>query len=199
MKGLEMHEMINKWQRFNVHVVATREPNRASTEREVETYDVVVCFDSAKDHEEVTKEYLKYYLRIEPDSYDSKLRSLSTNTNICAEALATYFLRDITRKCIDAKCMYDSYVKDLPSREPDITTDKYAIWHDLIDRRSEQTEYSIAELLWDTIGQHGKISCGEARELIRSKFSNNASLTNGVLDAFSEMGGKFTKKYLRKP
>ena len=192
-----MREMIKKWQRFRVHAIATSEPNRASTEREVENYDVVVCFNSAKDHESVTKEYLKYYLRVDPDSHDSKLRGLSTKDNICAEALATYFLRDITRKCIDAECMYDSYVKDLPLKEPTVMTDTYAIWYDLIDRRFEHTEYSIAELLLDTIRQYGKISCNEAREIIKSKFGENASLTNDVLDAFSEMGGKFTKKYLR--
>lgn len=192
-----MHEMINKWQRFRVHVVATREPHHAYTEREVETYDVVVCFNSAKDHEEVTKEYLRYYLRVNPDSYDSKLRGLSTDSNICAEALATYFLRDICRKHIEAECKLDIYVKNLPERVPDAMTDTYAIWYELIDRKFENTEYSIAALLRDTIRQHGKISCDEAREIIRSKFGNNASLSNAVLEAFAEMGGKFTKKYLR--
>lgn len=189
--------MINKWQRFRIHAIATREPHCYFTEREVENYDVIVCFNSAKDNEDVTTEYLRCYLGVDPDSYDSKLRGLTTDRNICAEALTTYFLRDITRKCIDVKCMYDNYVKDLPVRQPDIMTDKYAIWYELIDRKFENSEYSIAALLRDTIRQHGKISCDEAREIIRSKFGNNASLTTAVLEAFAEMGGKFTKKYLR--
>ncbi|MFN3481198.1 MAG: hypothetical protein ACK415_12555, partial [Thermodesulfovibrionales bacterium] len=81
-------------------------------------------------------------------------------------------------------------------RQPDIMTDKYAIWCELIDHGFENTEYSIAALLRDTIRQYGKISCDEAREIIKSKFGN-ASLTAAVLEAFAEMGGKFTKKYLR--
>ena len=197
MKVPKMNEMITKWQRFRIHAIATKEPHRASTEREGENYDVIICFNSAKDNEEVTKEYLRYYLRVNPDLYDAEWRGLSTDKNICAEALATYFLRDITRKCIKAKCMYDSYVKDLPAREPDIMTGKYAIWYDLIERKFEITEYSIAAVLRDAIRQYGKISCDEAREVIRSKFGNNALLTTAVLEAFAEMGGKFTKKYLR--
>jgi|GEM_PF-3366497 len=194
-----MHELINKWQRFHVHAIATNEPHHASPEREVETYNVIVCFNSVKDHEDTTKEYLKYYLRVAPDSYASRLRGLSADNRICAEALAAYFLRERCHKNIDAECELEIYVKNLPDRVPDVVTDKYAIWYDLIDRRFEHTEYSIAEFLWDTIGQRGKISCYEAREIIKSKFGNNSSLTDAVLDAFSEMGGKFTKKYLRKP
>lgn len=167
------------------------------TEREVENYDVIVCFNSAKDHETVTKEYLRWYLRIDPDSYDAEWRGLATNSNICAQALATYFLRDITHKCIDTECMYDSYVKDLPLKEPDVMTGTYAIWYDLIDRKLENTEYSIAVLLRDAIRQRGKISYDEARYIIKSKFGNDVSLTNDILKAFAEMGEKFTKKYLR--
>lgn len=115
---------------YRVKSLASSIPSSYGHEKEVtDKYVHVVGFNDPKDHEAMTREYLQYYLRVDPDSDDSKQRRVSTMPHLCANAILTYYLRSaIHRKIkIDGRSepIYDS---DIPTAEPIFKSETSAIW-----------------------------------------------------------------------
>lgn len=77
----------------------------------------------------MTREYLQTYLRVDPDSDDSKQRRVTTMLHLCANAILTYYLRSAIHRKIKiegrSEPIYDS---DVPTGEPIFKTDTSAIW-----------------------------------------------------------------------
>lgn len=115
---------------YCVKCLAISIPSSYGDEREVTNkYVHVVGFNDPKDHEAMTREYLQVYLRVDPDSEDSKQRRVSTKPRLCANAILTYYLRDKVNRRIridgNSEPIYDS---DVPKGEPIFKTDTSAIW-----------------------------------------------------------------------
>jgi hypothetical protein len=115
---------------YRVKSLATSIPSSYGDEEEVtDKYVHVVGFNDPKDHESLTREYLQTYLRIDPDSDDSKQRRVSTMADLCANAILTYYLRSAIHRKIEiegsSEPIYDS---DVPTGEPIFKTDASAIW-----------------------------------------------------------------------
>src|SRR3989442_12644455 len=115
---------------YRVSSLASSIPSSYGDEREMtDKYVHVVGFNDPKDHEAMTRDYLQVYLRVDPDSEDSKQRHVSTMLHLCANAILTYYLRTAIHRKIkiegSSEPVYDS---DIPEGKPTFKTDTSAIW-----------------------------------------------------------------------
>jgi hypothetical protein len=115
---------------YRLESLATSIPSSYGDEKEVtDKYVHVVGFNDPKDHESITREYLQTYLRVDPDSDDSKQRRVSTMPHLCADAILTYYLRSAIHRKIEIEGRSEPiYDADVPTGEPIFKTDTSAIW-----------------------------------------------------------------------
>lgn len=115
---------------YRVKSLATSIPSSYGHETEVtDKYVHVVGFNDPKDHEAMTRDCLQYYLRVDPDSDDSKQRRVTTMLHLCANAV----LIDYLRTKIHCKIKFNGrsepiYDSDIPVGEPIFKTDTSGIW-----------------------------------------------------------------------
>ena len=198
MKSTNNNESTKQWLAFEVIVTSSSIPSRMSGDRTIETFDCVVSFPSTEPHRETIDNYLKYYLEVNTDSKDPHIYSLFSDPYFCAEAVALYYFREEKYKpYLKAKCEHGKIVINIPTEPPLKKTGDMAIWVNESKSETEKTEYSIAIYLRDFIKDNGKISVEHANSIIWHNFGELNHLDNNVLHAFSKIGGKYTKKYLR--
>lgn len=95
----------------------------------VDWYVHVVAFNDTRDHEEMVREYLSVYCRVDPDSEDSRQRGLMREHFLCAGAILTYYLRSAVNRRVEVKhSSQPVYEPDLPQTAPVYLSDVSAIW-----------------------------------------------------------------------
>ena len=111
---------------YRVESLARPVPSTHKPDKGVDRYIHVVGFNDAKDHEQIIRDYLQFYCRVDPDSPDSNLRGLKTDHRMCAHAILTYYLRSaINRRIeVDEATIHD----DIPVDAPIFKTETSAIW-----------------------------------------------------------------------
>jgi len=188
---------MDHWHYQHVEVTSKSYPSRSDGTRRVEKFNCIVAFLSTKPHQETIKNYLSWYHGINTDSKSIDTFRFLTDSFSCAEALAIFYFREKYKPFLEAEIDPNKYVFEPPSKEPDFKNEHMAIWVNPEETECIDTEHSVAILLRDVIRSSGKISVETARRLIYDKFGTKYRLDSEVLAAFSNIGGKYTKKYLR--
>jgi hypothetical protein len=76
-----------------VESLARPVPSTYKLDKGTDRYVHIVAFNDPKDHEQMIRDYLEDYCKVDPDSSDSILRGLKTDHRMCAHAILTYYLR----------------------------------------------------------------------------------------------------------
>jgi hypothetical protein len=131
---------MNSRSNFNYHYrvesLAKPVPSIYRPDKSVDRYVHIVAFNDPKDHEEKTRDYLRYYCRVDPDSDDSRLRGLSRDHFLCANAILTYYLRSAINRRIEVDTPSQPVSEsELPNTEPVFQTETSAIW--LVSREED--------------------------------------------------------------
>src|SRR6266545_1949511 len=114
---------------YRVESLASAVPSEYKVDKGTDKYIHVVGFNDPKDHEAMTRNYLQFHLRHDPDSDDSRQRHLSTEPFLCANAILTYYLRSAINRMINIEATSEPvYDSDIPAGEPIFKTDMSAIW-----------------------------------------------------------------------
>ena len=165
--------------------------------RAIEKFNCIVAFPSTEPHKETIKNYAAWYHQIDTESKDYQVFRLLSDVSWCAEALAIFYFREKHKPYLEADADPYKVVLGPPPTDPVYKSEEVAIWVEADETVQVETERSVAIYLRDLIRSGGKISVETASMLIREKFGSKYRLDNEVLYAFSKIGGKYTKRYLR--
>lgn len=188
---------LERWYFQRVEVTSKSFHSGIDGTRTIEKFNCIVAFPSTEPHKETIKNYATWYHQIDMQSKDYHVFRLLSDVHWCAEALAIFYFREKNKPYLEADTDPYKYVLGPPQTDPVYESDDMAIWVEADETERVETERSVAIHLRDVIRSGGKISVETANMLIREKFGPKFRLDNEVLYAFSKIGGKYTKKYLR--
>jgi hypothetical protein len=114
-------------QYYRVESLARAVPSTYKLDKGTDRYVHIVAFNDPKDHQQMIRDYLEDYCKVDPDSSDSILRGLKTDHRMCAHAILTYYLRTEINRRIQVERATPIH-DDIPADEPIFKTDMSAIW-----------------------------------------------------------------------
>lgn len=114
---------------YRVESLAKPVPSSYRTTEGADRYVHIVAFNDPKDHEEMIRDYLRYYCRVDPDSDDSRWRGLVRDHFLCANAILTYYLRSAVNRRVEVdKPSEPVDESEIPNAEPVFQAKASAIW-----------------------------------------------------------------------
>lgn len=156
-------------------------------------YNCFVSYSSVKANNSIVSSYLKYYCSCDPEDSNS---FQFFNDHNCGRALITYYFRDLFQ-LFEVKDLNFVSERNLPNRPPDKKDKNHKIWVAEINSKDLDTAKSAAKCLFDLCSNQ-KLSTDIAQRIVQENFPKNTFSWQAILSEFSQMGGAYTKKYLRR-
>lgn len=156
-------------------------------------YEFLVVFKSREDNKETHENFLKWYWSWDESRDGHPYHYFSDE--VCAVALATFFLRAQWKRLADGSPQY-APGSTVPNREPDFQDAGHRLW---MLKEAKSDIYTESNAGWDLYMEclHSKRSVSDAKSFVHAKFNGQSYVWDKVLTHFRKNGGRHTEKYLR--
>jgi hypothetical protein len=149
-----------------------------------------------QDNEELLRNYVQLHCLLDYEKVKLRQHPADFYDYNCLCAIATYYFRD---KGLRFEGTSYDYSRDdkFPTREPDKEASQYKIWVEAVGSAKVSTPKSAAWLLYNAVGR-GKVDVERARSLVGDEYPEQLHAWDEIMIEFCELGGAYTKKYLRR-